>query len=244
MMRGQSRRPRHTGVVDIGYWGIAVVLVVGTLVVWYGWYSDRRRTRDEAERMTAPPDREIPGFHPDKVTPHYLSELQAVTRPDDAASTDLSEQDRTALTQALKDAPPIPAGWPRPEFVTHAPSKRAILDDPLILVCADPVETVRELLPAIEHAKLVTRPLVVVAPDIDDVVIDTLRANAVQRTLANLPLVLEDADARQAVADRTSATPVPRGDLQSGWLPENAYGTCARWVSDASRSWALTAGNG
>lgn len=225
--------------MDPAFWGVAVVLVVGIGLVGYGWLSDRRKAREYFAALAAPPERTIPGFHPDVRPPEYLSELQAVTRADGAGRTDLSDARRTALDARLSSATPFAAPWTRAEFATDAPGKRAVLEHPLILIVDDEVTTVRELLLPLEAAKQSDRPLVLVAPAIDEVVSDTLRANKLQRMLACVAVTLPDDKARAALAETVGAMIVTHGDLQSGWLPPEAFGTCDTWVSDAKRSWVL-----
>ena len=76
------------------WWGITVILVAGIAVVVYGYLDDRRKTRERDAALAAPPNRDIPRFAPTAEPPRYLSELEARTRPDRMASSDLSDQQR------------------------------------------------------------------------------------------------------------------------------------------------------
>ena len=74
------------------WWGIGLIVAAGVAVVVYGYVDDRRKTRERDAAMLAPPKRDIPRFQPMAEAPAYLSELQARTRPDQLASTDLNAE--------------------------------------------------------------------------------------------------------------------------------------------------------
>ncbi len=229
----------HTGSVNGAYWGIFAVLVVGSAIVAYGWLSDRAATKRRMAEATSPPARVIPGFRPTEQPPEYLSELQASVRPETLPPTALDSDTRHALTERLAGAPTFPAGWPSRQFITDAATGWCVLDHPLVLVCLDPVLTVRELLVALERARFTGRSLVIVTPEAPSEVVATLRANMTQGKLACLILTLADPDLRHRLADLTGGHPVSRHDLQAGYLPDSALGSCATWVADEDDSWVL-----
>lgn len=228
----------HTGVVDAGIWGIVAVLVIGTAVVAYGWLSDRSDDRRRAEAMKRPPEREIPRFKADEIRPEYLSELEAVTRPDRPPATDLGEAARAKLEEALAGSPRFRAGWPSREYVTDASTGWCVVDEPVIVLCGDEVTTMRELLPAVKRAREVGRPMVVVAPGFSAELLATLRANWVQGTFSCLPIRLPD-DRRRSLGSLTGGQPVSASDLQAGYLPAGNLGSCRVWVCDEQTSWVL-----
>lgn len=228
----------HTGGVDAGIWGIVAVLVIGTGVVAYGWLSDRSDDRRRAEAMQQPPEREIPRFRADEVRPRYLSELEAVARPDDLPSTDLGDQVRARLKEALPGSPSFAVGWPNRAYITDAGTSWCVVNEPVIAICSDEITTMRELLPAVKRARESTRPLIVVAPAFSEEVLATLRANWVQATFNCLPIRLPD-DRRRSLGSLTGAQPVSASDLQAGYLPTANLGTCLTWVSDQRTSWVL-----
>lgn len=229
----------HTGGVDAAAWGIVAVLVIGTAIVVYGWLSDRAATKRDVETMQRPPDREIPRFQPDEARPHYLSELEAAVRPKHLPDTALATDARHSLTEQLKGAPSFPAGWPARGFVTDPGTGWCVLEQPLILLCADEVTTIRELLPAARRAREAQRPLIVVSPDIATDVQATLRANHVQGTLSCLPILLADPDLRRSLCSLTGGELATSQDLRAGYLPSSHLGTCRTWVSDEDTSWVL-----
>lgn len=231
----------HTGGVEAGIWGIVAVLVIGTAVVGYGWWSDRVADRRRAEAMQRPPDREIPRFKADEVRPRYLSELEAATRPKDLPATDLDEERRSTLQKLTTGSPSFPAGWPDPAFSSDSATGWCVLDDPVVVICSDEITTMRELLPAVKRARAVERPLVVVAPELAAEVRTTLRANWTQGTFRCLPIRLAD-DHRRSLASLTGAQPVSASDLQAGYLPSTHLGRCEAWVADREASWVVLEG--
>ena len=229
----------HTWGMDAGAGGIVAVLVSGTAVVVYGWLSDRAAARREAEELHRPPEREIPRFQPDTARPHYLSELEAVTRPSEAPETALAADVRHRITDQLRTSPTFPAGWPDRGFVTDPGSGWCVLHSPLVLVCDDEVTTMRELLPAVRRAKAADQPLVVVAPRLSAEVQATLRANLIQGTFRSLPVRLGDAGLRRSLCSLTGAQPAAASDLRAGHVPATSLGQCETWVSDAETSWVV-----
>ena len=81
----------HPERVDPWSIGLIVLIIAGLAAIILGALWDRRRNKQRAAEMLAPPARTIPQFHPDAPAPHYLSDLQARRRPEEAESTDLSD---------------------------------------------------------------------------------------------------------------------------------------------------------
>lgn len=225
--------------MNTAIWGIIAVLVIGTAIVAYGWWSDREANRRREEALALPPEREIPGFRPEPVRPEYLSELQASIRPSDLPNTELTGESRHELTQRLKGSPTFPAGWTSRAFITDPSTGWCVLREPLVLVCADAIERFRELLPALRQAKAAARALVIICPDAAPDVEATLRANMVQGKQSCLLVLLADAGMRRALCSLTRADLIPADDLRAGFLPESSLGTCHTWVSDEDDSWVI-----
>ncbi len=218
------------------WWGIALILVVGIAVVVYGYLDDRRKTRERDAAMAAPPKRDIPRFAPHAEPPQYLSELEARTRPAGLPVAALTDRQRTDLTTILESAPSIKTGIPDDRFVTDAASGWAVASDPLVALCADPVVTIRELLPLLEMAQRAGRPLTIAAPEFSTEAIDTLAANTVRGKVQCIPIVVT-ADQSAQLNEYTLATPLTRADLQAGWSPDESFGTTTTWVSSRKCSW-------
>jgi hypothetical protein len=229
--------------VDAWTLGLVVLVVVGLGVIVFGALWDRARNRRRAEEMLAPPERVIPHFRPDTPAPQYLSELQARRAPATAAGPALSTGERAELGRRLEDggSVTIGTGYASSDFVTDPTSGWAVLDEPVVLVCADPVASIRELLGVLERMVLSQTPLVVVAPDLAPEVIATLEVNRIQRRLALVVVVAPDDGERAVVARACGATPTDRSDRQAGYLPPSVLGRCARWVSTVRTSHVLPA---
>ena len=221
--------------------GLVVLVVVGLGVILFGAMWDRARNRRRAEEMLSPPERAIPGFRPDAPTPRYLSELQARRPPPDVPGTVLSEAERAQMTRQLDgdEGLAIRTGYASADFVTDPTSGWAVLDDPAVLVCADPVASTRELLGVLERMSLGRTPLVVVAPAMAPEVLATLEVNHIQRRLELLVVLAPEASERGAVVEACFATPTERADRQAGYVPSSVLGRCDRWVSTARASHLL-----
>jgi chaperonin GroEL (HSP60 family) len=114
--------------------------------------------------------------------------------------------------------------------VTAPGAREVALEDALVLVCSDAVETIRELLPALEQALQTGRPLVVVAPSIAKDVLGTLEVNAIQGKVPGVAVLADDA-VRAQLVDASGAVPIDTTDRRSGWLDPQALGNVARWTS-------------
>lgn len=227
--------------MDLWSLGLAAVLAIGLVAIIFGALHDRARNRRAVAEMLSPPDRTIPRFAPDAPPPHYLSELQARRRPD-APSPVLSPAQRNEIARQVCEPSTlsVDVGYASGDFVTDEGSGWAVLDHPRILVCADPLHSIRELLAVLEPLALSQTPLVVVAPGLAQEVKATLEVNAIQSTMRLLAL-LAGPGQRQAVADATGARVISRADLQAGYVPLSYLGHCDRWVSDATRSHLIQA---
>lgn len=221
--------------------GLTVLVVLGLAAVVFGALYDRARNRRRAAEMLAPPDRVIPHFRADAPTPHYLSELQArrPAAPPPAAVLDEATRAEIQHQLAADSGPGLGAGWASADFVTDPATGWAVLDEPVVLVCADPVASLRELLDLLERLLLSRTPLVLVAPEVAREVLATLEVNRIRGLLAVVVVLVGDPAARDALARGCGATPVDRADRQAGYLPPEVLGRCRRWVSTDRRSVAV-----
>jgi len=228
--------------VDPWSFGLIVLIIAGLAVIVLGALWDRRRNRQRAAEMLAPPARTIPQFHPDAPAPHYLSDLQARRRPEKAESTDLSDSERASITQQLADprTVTVDTGYASRDFVTDSSSAWAVLDRPAVLICGDAIESFRELIGTLEELILSRTPLVVVAPSIASDVLATLEVNTIRQT-ARLLAVICDQKCRGTIAAACQAMIMDRSDRQSGYLGPNHLGHCERWISTATSSHLIIA---
>ena len=217
--------------------GLIAVIVVGLGLVVFGALHDRARNERRAREMLAPPARDIPHFRPDAPAPHYLSDLQARRRPESDPGPPLTAEQRADVTRQIADARTVTVstGYASRDFVTDATSGWAVVDQPVVLVCADPVTSMRELLPVLERLVMSGTPLVVVAPELAPEVLSTLEVNQIRQTMRLLAVIPTGAGLAELAA-ACGATPLGRSDLQAGYLPADQLGTCERWVSTARAS--------
>ncbi|GAB2585312.1 hypothetical protein [Microlunatus antarcticus] len=212
---------------------IAVVVVAAALTV-YGALSDRAKNRRRAAEMLGPPKRDIPNLPTEARSPAYVTEAQARRRPEGAPFDKLRERGRDEPV-GTHDERRLDVGYASAAFVITPGARDVVLDDALVLVCADGVETIRELLPALEQAIRSSRPLVVVAPTIAPDVLGTLEVNAIQGKVPGVAVLADDA-VRTQVAEATGAVPVDATDRRSGWLDPQSLGHAARWTSTRTTS--------
>ena len=219
-----------------------VLIIAGLAAIVLGALWDRRRNKQRAAEMLAPPARTIPQFHPDAPAPHYLSDLQARRRPEKAELTDLSDSERASITQQLADPRTVnvDTGYASRDFVTDSSSAWAVLDRPAVLVCGDAIESFRELISTLEELILSRTPLVVVAPSIASDVLATLEVNTIRQT-ARLLAVICDQKCRGIIAASCQAMIMDRSDRQSGYLGPDHLGHCERWISTATSSHLIIA---
>lgn len=207
---------------------IAVVVVAAALTV-YGAVSDRAKNRRRAAEMLGPPKRDIPHLPTDARAPTYVTQAQAHRRPATAPPAVTGRGPRPEREIE------IAAGYASAEFVTEPGSRDVVLDDPLVLVCGDGVETIRELLPPLEQALRTGQPLVVVAPTIAEEVLTTLEVNAIQGKVRGVAVLADDA-VRAQVVEASGAQPIDAADRRSGWLSPDALGRLTRWTSTRTAS--------
>jgi hypothetical protein len=222
--------------------GLIVLIIAGLGAIIFGALWDRRRNKQRATEMLAPPPRTIPHFKPDTPAPHYLSDLQARRRPENDEPTNLSDAERESITQQLADPKTITvkAGYASRDFITDSSSGWAVLDNPAVLICGDPIATFRELLGSLEKLILTKTPLVVVAPAIAPDVLATLEVNKIRQTMRLLAVICDDASL-STIAAACQAMIIDRSDRQSGYLGPDHLGHCERWISTSTSSHLIVA---
>merc|ERR1712045_919768 len=68
-------------------------------------------------------------------------------------------------------------GFISPYFVTDAKAQKCAFQDPLILIHDKKISTVQSIVPALEHASKVQKPLLIVAEDVENEALATLIVN-------------------------------------------------------------------
>jgi chaperonin GroEL len=80
----------------------------------------------------------------------------------------------------------IERGYLSPYFVTDPEAMEAVLVDALVLITDMKILAVKELLPAMEHAAGVSRPLLVIADDVEGEALAALVVNRLRGTVASI----------------------------------------------------------
>ena len=219
--------------------GIIVVLVAGIGVIAYGYFRDKELNRRRSEQILGQPERAIPGYDRGAHHPTYVTERQA-HQPPEGAKPALTAEELAVITGAIGSVTPLQIGYARKELANDAESARVALIDPLVLICAEPVEAIRELLPLIDQSRRLGAAIALVAPKISTVVLDTLVVNHIQQFLGVVAIQTESLETQFAIAELTGAAIVDRSDLMSGYLPPDRLGRCAYWVSTARQTWIVS----
>ncbi|RKR90164.1 chaperonin GroEL [Micromonospora pisi] len=74
-------------------------------------------------------------------------------------------------------------GFISPNFVTDAESQEAVLDDPYILITTQKISAIEELLPLLEKVLQTSKPLLIVAEDVEGQALSTLVVNSIRKTV-------------------------------------------------------------
>jgi len=74
-------------------------------------------------------------------------------------------------------------GFISPHFVTDAEAQEAVLEDAYILITTQKISSIEELLPLLEKIVQDSKPLLIVAEDVDGQALSTLVVNAVRKTV-------------------------------------------------------------
>jgi len=74
-------------------------------------------------------------------------------------------------------------GYLSPYFVTDAEKMVSEMDDPMILICEKKISAMKDLLPVLEQVAKMSKPLVIIAEDIEGEALATLVVNKLRGTL-------------------------------------------------------------
>ncbi len=74
-------------------------------------------------------------------------------------------------------------GYVSPHFMTDAEAGEAVLEDPYILLTTQKISAIEELLPILEKVVQASKPLLIIAEDIDGQALATLVVNAIRKTV-------------------------------------------------------------
>jgi chaperonin GroEL len=74
-------------------------------------------------------------------------------------------------------------GFISPHFVTDPEAGEAVLDEPYLLITTQKISAIEDLLPVLEKVVQASRPLLIVAEDVEGQALSTLVVNAIRKTL-------------------------------------------------------------
>jgi chaperonin GroEL len=75
-------------------------------------------------------------------------------------------------------------GYISPNFVTDQDTLEAVLDNPYLLITTQKISSLAELLPLLEKVVEASKPLVIIAEDVDGEALSTLVVNAIRKTFS------------------------------------------------------------
>ena len=111
---------------------------------------------------------------------------EAVERVGDEGVISVEEAKTTETALDVVEGMQFDRGYISPYFVTDPERMECVLEEPSILICAQRVSALKDLIPVLEQVFKVGRPLLVVAEDVDG---DALATLVVNRLRGNLPCV-------------------------------------------------------
>ncbi len=74
-------------------------------------------------------------------------------------------------------------GFISPNFVTDAEGQESVLEDPYILITTQKISAIEELLPLLEKVLQESKPLLIIAEDVEGQALSTLVVNALRKTM-------------------------------------------------------------
>ena len=183
--------------VDAWQIGLIVLIVVG--LAWSSsgpWDRARNRRRARGDARAAAADHSaVPTRRP---APHYLSDLQARAAYGTTSEAERPHPRSAASPSAGRSPAPRPSpsgpGTPPGTSSPTPTSGWAVLDQPAVLVCADPVDSIRELLPVLEQLMMTRTPWSWSPPDLAPEVLATLEVNRSEQTMRLLAVTPAAAD--------------------------------------------------
>ncbi|MFF5174845.1 chaperonin GroEL [Micromonospora sp. NPDC000089] len=97
----------------------------------------------------------------------------------------ITVEEGSALTTELEvtEGLQFDKGFISPNFVTDLESQESVLEDPYILITTQKISAIEELLPLLEKVLQNSKPLLIVAEDVDGQALSTLVVNSIRKTL-------------------------------------------------------------
>ena len=100
----------------------------------------------------------------------------------------VEESSTTAMELEFTEGMQFDKGYISPYFVTDADRMEAVLDNPAILLLQGKISSVSDLLPILEKVSAASKPLVIIAEDVDGEALSTLVVNRIRGTFASVAI--------------------------------------------------------
>ena len=97
----------------------------------------------------------------------------------------ITVEEGSALTTELEvtEGLQFDKGFISPNFVTDVEGQEAVLEDPYILITTQKISAIEELLPLLEKVLQNSKPLLIIAEDVEGQALSTLVVNAIRKTV-------------------------------------------------------------
>ena len=100
----------------------------------------------------------------------------------------VEESSTTAMELEFTEGMQFDKGYISPYFVTDADRMEAVLDNPAIMLVQGKISSVSELLPILEKVSAASKPLVIIAEDVDGEALSTLVVNRIRGTFPSVAI--------------------------------------------------------
>ena len=100
----------------------------------------------------------------------------------------VEESSTTAMELEFTEGMQFDKGYISPYFVTDADRMEAVLDNPAIMLVQGKISSVAELLPILEKVSAASKPLVIIAEDVDGEALSTLVVNRIRGTFPSVAI--------------------------------------------------------
>lgn len=217
---------------------MTLILVIGVALVAAAMIADRR-SAIAASGQTPSRPRVLPSEanEPPLEPPGYITSALLLDQAPRPARLNPDQERELAAQLQANSTRQVACRLAAETLATHT-GTRAVLDQPAVLVCSDPIAQFRELMLLLAGAAADRVPIVIAAPAIDADALQTLIANRLAGTL-NVAVVVGDNPALADLAE-ASGSPLTRiRQRQSGEVSVRALGRPARVVATQDSTWVI-----
>lgn len=122
----------------------------------------------------------------DKVIGDMIAEAFDKVGKDGVISVE--ESSTTAMELEFTEGMQFDKGYISPYFVTDADRMEAVMENPAILLLQGKISSVSDLLPILEKVSAASKPLVIIAEDVDGEALSTLVVNRIRGTFSSVAI--------------------------------------------------------